>query len=122
MSGEKKINIPLWILQILLTLYNLVGGIYTISNHEQLKSAFANDLPKPAWVTLGALQVLFALGLVVPGAFGIFPKATPIAAAYLAVNTLLGCALFAKYAGFPGILWGVVPAILAVFVAYERWN
>jgi hypothetical protein len=48
------------------------------------------------------------------------PKLTPIAAAYLALNALLGCALFAKYAGFPGILWAVVPAILATFVAYGR--
>jgi len=52
-----------------------------------------------------------------PGAAELWPKLTPIAAAYLAVNALLGCALFAKYAGIPGILWGVVPASLAAFVA-----
>ena len=70
-------------------------------------------MPKPAWVILGALQALFALGLVVP-------ELTPVAAAYLAVNALLGCALFAQYAGFPGMLWGLVPGILAAFVAYGR--
>lgn len=35
-------------------------------------------------------------------------------------RSLLGCVLFAQYAGFPGMLWGVAPAILAVFVAYGR--
>lgn len=89
-------------------------------NYEQLKGAWVNDLPKPAWVALGVLQALFALGLVLPGAVEVLPRLTPIAAVYLAVNALLGCALFAHYAGFPGILWGVVPALLAAFVAYGR--
>lgn len=115
-------NNSLWTLQVALALYNAIGGIYTISNHEQLKGGLANDLPNSAWMAIGVLQVLFALGLVVPGVFGILPKVTPIAAAYLAVYALLGCVLFAKYTGFPGILWAVVPAILTAFVAYERWN
>ena len=115
-------NILLWVLQILLALYNVMGGIYTITSYESLKGAWASNLPKPAWVAIGVLQVLFALGLVLPGAFGVLPKLTSIAAAYLAVNALLGCALFAKYTGFPGILWAVVPAILAAFVAYARMS
>jgi hypothetical protein len=115
-------NILLWVLQIALALYNVVGGIYTITSYESLKSAWASNLPKPAWIAIGVLQVLFALGLVLPGAFGVLPKLTPISAAYLAVYALLGCALFAKYAGFPGILWAVVPAILAAFVAYGRMS
>jgi hypothetical protein len=106
-------NILLWVLQIFLALYNLVGGIYTVFNYEKLKAAWVNDLPQPVWVSLGVLQALFALGL-------FFPKLTPIAAAYLAVYALAGCALFANYAGFPGILWGVVPAISAAFIAYWR--
>ena len=118
---NEQMNLVLWILQILLALYNAIGGIYTISNHEQLKSTLASDLPKPVWLILGALQVVFALGLVLPGVFGVLPKVIPISAAYLACNALLGCLLFAQYAGFPGVLWGIVPAILAGFVAYRRW-
>jgi hypothetical protein len=106
-------NILLWVLQIVLALWNMTGGIYTVFHYEKLKEAWVNALPKPAWVALGVLQALFAFGLVVP-------KLTPIAAAYLAVNALLGCALFAQYAGFPGLLWGVVPSLLAAFVAYGR--
>jgi uncharacterized membrane protein YphA (DoxX/SURF4 family) len=110
---SKQMNIILWTVQILLALWNLTGGIYTISNYESLKSAWASDLPKPIWVALGVLQVISAICLVVP-------KLTPVAAIYLAVNALLGCLLFSKYAGFPGLLWGVVPAVLAAFVAYGR--
>jgi len=113
-------NILLWILQILLALWNMMGGVYTVFNYEQLKGAWVNDLPKPAWMAIGILQVLFALALVLPGALGVLPKLTPIAAVYLTINALLGCMLFAKYAGFPGVLWAVVPAVLAAFVAYGR--
>jgi uncharacterized membrane protein len=113
-------NIALWILQILLALWNMIGGVYTILNDEQLKAACVNGLPQPVWIALGALQALFALGLIVPGAAGRWPKLTFISAVYLALNSLLGCALFAKYAGFPGMLWGLVPALLAAFVAFGR--
>ena len=114
-------NILLWILQILLALWNIIGGTYTIINYEQLKGAWAADLPKPVWIIIGGLQILFSLGLVLPLAFGMMPQLTSISAIYLALNALLGCALFAQYAGFPGMLWGVVPALLAAFVAYGRW-
>ena len=72
-------------------------------------------------MALGVLQVLFALGLVLPGAVRVLPKLTPISAACLVVISLLGLALYGAYAGFPGILWAVVPAILAAFVAYGRF-
>ncbi len=116
-------NILLWVLQILLALYNIVGGIYLVNNYDQVANAWAlNALPKPAWTVLVVLQILFAFGLVLPGAVRVLPKLTLISAAGLAAISLLGIALYDAYAGFPGILWGVVPAILAAFAAYKRWR
>lgn len=106
-------NILLWILQIMLGLWNLIGGIYTFSNYEQLKGGWGTVLPASAWMLISLLQILFAIGLVLP-------KFTPVAAMCLAVYAVMGCALFAQYAGFPGMLWGVVPAFLAALVAYGR--
>ena len=113
-------NILLWVLQCLLAFWNITGGLYTVFNYVQLKGPLANDLPKPVWIALGVLQALFAVGLFLPGLIGLMPRVTPISALYLAVNSLLGCALFAKYAGFPGALWGIIPALLSLFVAYGR--
>ena len=114
-------NILLWVLQILLALYNIVGGIYMVNNYKILANVWAlNTLPKPVWIALGLLQVLFALGLILPVAGRVFHKLTPISAVCLAVISLLGILLYVAYAGFPGILWAVVPAILAAFVAYGR--
>jgi hypothetical protein len=106
-------NILLWILQVLLALWNLTGGVYTLSHYDQLRSPLAANLPGFVWVALSVLQILFSVGLVLP-------KVSPVAAVYLAVNSLLGCVLCAQYAGFPGMLWGVIPALVALFIAYGR--
>jgi DoxX-like family len=114
-------NILLWALQVLLALYNIVGGIYVVNNYEKLANVWAlNAFPRPVWIALGLLQVLFALGLVLPGALRVLPKLTAISAACLALISLLGSALYVAYAGFPGVLWALLPAILAAFVAYGR--
>jgi hypothetical protein len=113
-------NILLWALQIVLAFWNLTGGFYTAFHYDQLKSTVANDLPGPVWVLLGVLQIIFAIGLVLPGFTGTLPKLIPVSAIGIVVYSLLGCVLFAKYSGFPGVLWGVIPAVLAGFVAYGR--
>jgi hypothetical protein len=115
-------NILLWVLQILLALWNIIGGFYMINHYQQLADRWALiAFPKPLWIAFGVLQVLFAFGLVLPGVVGVLRKLTPASAAGLAVISLLGIALYVAYAGFPGILWGVIPALLAAFVAYGRW-
>jgi uncharacterized membrane protein len=106
-------NILLWVLQVSLGLWNLIGGVYTLSHYQQIASLWASNLPAAVWVAIAVLQILFSIALVLP-------KLTSIAAVYLAVNALLGCALFAQYAGFPGMLWGVVPAALCAFVVCGR--
>lgn len=115
-------NILVWVLQISLALWNIIGGFYMANNYRDLANVgVLNSMPGPAWIALGVVQILFALGLVLPAVLKMSPRLVPISAACLVVISLLGIVLFAAYAGFPGILWGVVPAILAGIVAYYRW-
>jgi hypothetical protein len=109
-------NILLWVLQVLLALYYVMGGSWMVS---KIPGAWLKFLPKPAWITLGLLQVLFALGLVLPAATGMWPKLTPVAAVCVAVETVLVAA--ATNTKFQAMVWAVVPAILALFVAYGRF-
>lgn len=108
-------NILLWVLQIFLGLYYLMGGSWMVS---KVPGVWFKILPKPAWMALGVLQVLFALGLVLPGAIGILPKLTPIAAICVAIETMLVAALTKPK--FKGLIWVAVPAVLVLFVAYGR--
>lgn len=119
---SKQMNILLWVLQILLAFYFMTGGIYMVNHYKILANVWAlNTLPQPAWMVIGVLQILFSLGLVLPGVVRMFRKLTPISAVGLAIISLLGSTLYVAYAG-SGILWAVVPAIVLAFVAYERWR
>jgi hypothetical protein len=114
-------NILLWVLQILLALWNIIGGSFMLNNYEKLANTWAlNSFPKPVWIALGTLQILFSIGLILPGTSGVLHKLISISAACLTVISLLGIVLYTQYSGFPGILWGLIPAILAAFVAYKR--
>lgn len=116
-------HILLWVLKILLALWYVTGGVYMVNHYEELANAWALDtLSQPIWIILGTLQVVFALGLVLPGILKALPERLSfISAVGLIVISLLGLALYSAYEGFPGILWGIIPAILAAYVAYGKW-
>jgi hypothetical protein len=108
-------NILLWILQVLLALWNLIGGSFVIMNYDKVGCPSAlSVLPQPFWIAIGGIQILFALGL-------FWSKSTAVSAVGLALVSLLGLAIYTQYAGFPGLLWGVIPALLLAFVAYGRF-
>jgi hypothetical protein len=109
-------NILLWVLQILLGLYYLMGGSWMIF---KVPPVWLKLMPKPVWTTLGVLQALFALGLILPGATGMMPKLTPIAAVCVAVESVMVAMVTIRK--FQGALWVMVPAFLVLFVAYGRF-
>ena len=116
-------NMLLWSLQILFALWMTVGASYMLTHYRELANASAlNALPGPAWIALGVLQILLAIGLVLPRSLGAPPMLAPLSAVGLAVISLLGLVLYTAYAGFPGALWAVLPAALAALVAYARWR
>lgn len=117
---SKSTNVILWMLQILLAFYMVTGGMYMMSNYRALASSWAlGTLPSFAWTVIGVLQILFALGLVLPGLLKKSHTFTAQSAVGLVVISLLGAVLYSAYAG-SGILWAVLPAAVAAFIAYMR--
>lgn len=112
-------NILFWVIQILLGLYYAMGGSWMVS---KIPPAWLKVLPKPAWTALGGLQVLFALGLVLPPLVKMMPELTPYSAVGLIVETLLVYALTANGFRFKAFAWVLAPAVLAAFVAYGRFE
>lgn len=113
-------NILLWVLQVLLALYYAMGGMYQL-NVGKLPPAWFKIVPKPAWFVLGGLQILFALGLVLPPLVKFTPQLTPISAVGLIVETLLVYAVTIHKFIFKAFVWVLIPAVLAAFVAYGRF-
>lgn len=105
-------NRVLWTLQILLAaLYLFAGGFKLVASPEAMQPdpAIPQPLPIPFLRFIGALEVLGALGLVLPGLTGIRPQLTWMAAAGLAI-IMVGAVVTTV------MTMGVGPAVLPLIV------
>ena len=112
----------LWVLQVLLALVFLLSGVrkFTRSDEQTRALPWAKGMEPNRVRGIGVLEVLAALGLVLPMATGILPWLTPLAA--MGVIFLMAGAAYANYrAGLmPQIVANAILLVLAIFVAYGR--
>jgi DoxX-like family len=117
-------NVLLWVVQVALAVLYLAGGAYKTFMFDELASQMG-ALPRGGWGALGVLEMVGAVLLVVPAAAKWMPILTPLAAAVLALETLLLAGLYARYslqlAATNPMVWAVVMGLLAAFVAYGRY-
>lgn len=116
-------NIAVWVVQVLLALAFAGSGFMKITTpidalHAQM--AWSRDFPDLAIRLIGVLEVLGAIGLVLPSATRIMPKLT-VAAAVGLVLTMVGAAITHIRIGELGFI-GVNALLggLAAFVAWAR--
>lgn len=121
-------NVVLWILQGLLAVMFLMAGFMKLSqSKEGLKEKGGKRM---AWVDsvstnniklIGALEVLAAVGLILPQLMDILPWLTPLAAVGL-VLTMIGAIILhvRRGDGAPSIVMNAVLLLLAFVVAYGR--
>ena len=115
-------NILLWVLQGLAALVYTASGVMKLFMFDKIKDevpSFA-ALPKEAWMALGAIELLCVLGLVLPSALRWQPKIAVVAAALLAVESLVFIAVHLKYRETGSIVMSAVLGLLVAFVAYGR--
>jgi uncharacterized membrane protein YphA (DoxX/SURF4 family) len=117
-------SIALWVVQVLVAAAFLMSGATKLSQPKEklLKNmAWVEDFSQPTLRTIGALEVLGAIGVVLPALTGIVPWLTPLAALGL-VLTMIGAALtHLRRAEYGGIAMNAVLFVLAAFVAYGRF-
>ncbi len=119
--NRTHMNILVTLLQILLGLWNITGGIYMSTHHQELINEWAaGTFPAAFWVALGVIQIVLSVGLILSVGKGKLRKLATLSAIGLAIIALFGIPSYSAYAGFPGLLWGVIPAVLLLFVAYWR--
>jgi hypothetical protein len=113
-------NVVLWIIQVLLALLFLfAGGVKLILPIEEMTKQMA--LPGLFLRFLGVVEVLGALGLILPGLLRIKPGLTPLAAAGLVIIMIGATALSLKMGPGAAVL-PFVTGLLAAFVFYSRWR
>jgi uncharacterized membrane protein YphA (DoxX/SURF4 family) len=115
-------NILLWVLQVLAALLYGSSGIMKVFMFDKVSQDIPSfgALPRKAWMTLGILELVCTVGLIVPVAFHWRPPLTILAATVLAVESLVFVGVHIKYREVaPMILSGVLGLLMA-FIAYGR--
>ena len=116
----------LWIIQgLLAALFLFAGGTKLILPIDVLASMGSpNQIPLPGWFVrfIGVVEVLGALGLILPGLLRIRPGLTPLAAAGLVIIMIGATVLTLAGGDVAPALIPLVVGLLSAFVAYSRWR
>ncbi|HEV8340785.1 MAG TPA: DoxX family protein [Candidatus Binatia bacterium] len=116
-------NVALWIAQgLLAVIFLFAGGMKLVMPIEEMMKQM--PLPLPGWFVrfTGVVEVLGAIGVILPWLVGIRPGLTPLAAAGLVI-VMIGATVYTLAAGdvAPALI-SLVVGLLAAFVAYGRWR
>jgi hypothetical protein len=118
-------NVILWVVQLALAFLCLAGGAYKVFGFDELASQM-RALPRAGWGAFGVFEMVCGILLVVPAAVKWMPQLTPLAAAALALESMVLAALYARYSlGLTAtnpLVWVVVIGVAAAFVAYGRYT
>ena len=115
-------NILLWILQVLAALLYGASGVMKVFMFDKVSEGVPSfgALPREAWMTLGILELVCTVGLIVPAAFHWKPRLTVVAATVLAIESLVFVWVHVQYREIPPIIMSGVLGLLMAFIAYGR--
>jgi uncharacterized membrane protein YphA (DoxX/SURF4 family) len=115
-------NIVLWVLQVLAALLYGSSGVMKVFMFEKISQDVPSfgALPRNAWTTLGIVELMCTVGLIVPDAFRWHPPLTVLAATVLAVESLVFVAVHVKYREVAPMIMSGALGLLMAFIAYGR--
>jgi hypothetical protein len=119
------VNIVLWIVAGLLALAMLgSGGMKLVRPAEALRPqmGWIDDFPSGTHKIIGTLEVLAAIGLILPPALDIAPILAPIAATGLAVIMIGAIVVHVRRKENQALPINVILLLLSAFVAWGRFG
>lgn len=128
MTGPQKsartIHITLWVAQIVLALFLLTGTVLKFQPIEKISPMmpWAGQVPAMVVRLLGIIDLLGAIGLIVPSLLRIKPSLTPWAA--IATIALMVCAIIFHISRGEAAVIGanIIAAFMAGFIAWGRFK
>ena len=130
MEKEVKMNIALWILQgFLAAIFLIAGAIKVIKSKDELKALggekmnWVDSISAVSVKLIGTLEVLAAIGLILPQLTGILPWLVPLAAFGL-VLTMIGAVMLHQRRGDgpKAIVQVIILLVMAAFTTYGRFD
>ncbi len=115
-------NIALWVVQALTALAFGSHGFLLVSGSQRLgeRVPWVRALPTPFVRVLGVLEILGAIGVVIPAATRVLPSLTVAAGGGLVAMMLLAILFHVTRREWPNIGLNIVLGALAFAVAYGR--
>ena len=119
---SNTMNILLWVLQTLAALLYGSSGVMKVFMFDKISEDVASfgALPREAWTALGILELVCTIGLIGPAALHWQPALTVVAAAVLAIESLVFIRVHVKYREVTPTIMSVVLGFLMAFIAYGR--
>lgn len=115
-------NILFWVLQALTAILYAASGMMKVFMFDKISRDVPSfgALPRGAWLSLGVLELVCTVGLIVPCALRWHPTITIAAAVLLALESVLFVWVHMKYAEATPIIMSGVLGLLMAFIAYGR--
>ena len=118
-------SVTIWVLQVLLALAFLAAGLTKTTQPRQklaTNMGWVEDFSDPAVRTIGALEILGGLGLLLPAVTGVATMLVPTAAVGLAVLMVGAAATHRRRGELPMIGINAALLLAAVVVAWARFG
>ena len=123
-KNTKTWNVTFWILQSLLAVFFIMAGVSkfaTSVEQQRAQMEWAKHVSDGLIYFTGIMEILGAIGLLLPGLLKIKPVLTPIAALGLAIIMILAGCLNIYIGETKGAIVFVFAA-LAIFIAWGRFK
>src|ERR1051325_6753209 len=103
-------NILLWVLQVLAALLYGASGVMKVFMFDKVSKDVPSfgALPRQVWTLLGILELMCVVGLIVPAVLHWHPGLTVVAAAALAIESLVFIWVHVQYHEIPPIIMSAV--------------
>ncbi|RYE58850.1 MAG: DoxX family protein [Hyphomicrobiales bacterium] len=119
-----KWNIGLWVAQVVLAAVYVMAGFMKLTQPiDALVAsgmAYAGDYPALLTRFIGTMEVLGAIGIILPAATRIMPKLTPLAALGFSTIQILAIGLHSMRGEFQVLPVNLVLLALSLFVLWGR--
>jgi uncharacterized membrane protein YphA (DoxX/SURF4 family) len=118
-------NVLLWVIASVLAAAFLAAGIMKTTQPKEKLSAnmgWVDDFSAGTVKLIGTLEILAAIGLILPGALGIAPVLVPLAALGLVLLMIGASITHARRNESQMIVFNVVLLILAAVVLWGRFG
>jgi len=115
-------NILLWVLQIAAALLYGASGVMKVFLFDRVSVDVPSfgALPRAAWMSLGIMELVCTLGLLVPSILRWRPQLTVLAAAILALESLVFIWVHVSYRELAPTIFSGALGLLMAFIAYGR--